>query len=309
MAICKRAHSGMIRARAERWTFGGRVVDKPDLPAKFWWAEGHEALKQDWTAGDFDTWIDDKAHLQAFGVTFLRADIEKMIPPEARGEGALLAQGLYLELERLVAEMPDLLHGAFTPEMNAWLGDAATLVKMLGDAGETAKLHVAAENLHGLTRQANAHTIVAVVNRALSLARRSVPEFQGALIEGGKPHDAFTAVGRVLRTARLDALFVDRYADEKLIEEFLPLLPAKVGARILTTKQYKQPLKTAASLWAQQHGEDRPLAVRLVSPDIVHERSIVVDGKKVWEPGRHSAAWAEARSRPFCWCRLVSLRA
>ena len=52
-----------------------------------------------------------------------------------------------------------------------------------------------------------------------------------------------------------------------------------------SSRQYKQPLKTAASLWAQQHGEDRPLAVRLVSPDIVHERSIVVDGKKVWEPG------------------------
>jgi len=53
----------------------------PDLPAEFWWAKGHQALNQNWPAGDFDTWIKGgQVHLEAFGVSFFRADIEKLIP-------------------------------------------------------------------------------------------------------------------------------------------------------------------------------------------------------------------------------------
>jgi hypothetical protein len=80
MAICARAHAGMIRARAARFVRADRPVDNAELPAEFWWAEGHEALKQDWKTGDFETWIDHKLHLRAFDVSFLRSQIEKLIP-------------------------------------------------------------------------------------------------------------------------------------------------------------------------------------------------------------------------------------
>jgi hypothetical protein len=84
MAICKRAHAEMIRARAERFQFDNKREDDFEIPALFWWAEGHEALKQDWPAGDFETWTrDKKRRLQAFGVSFARADIEKMLPSPA----------------------------------------------------------------------------------------------------------------------------------------------------------------------------------------------------------------------------------
>jgi Predicted nucleotide-binding protein containing TIR-like domain len=77
--ICKRAHAGLIKARAERLIrHDGRAEDNVDIPAVFWWAEGGEALDQNWTTGDFDTWIDHKIHLEAFGVTFLRSDIERL---------------------------------------------------------------------------------------------------------------------------------------------------------------------------------------------------------------------------------------
>jgi predicted nucleotide-binding protein len=46
-----------------------------------WWAQGEAALTQNWTTGDFETWIDHKIHLKAFGVMFRRADVQKMIPP------------------------------------------------------------------------------------------------------------------------------------------------------------------------------------------------------------------------------------
>jgi predicted nucleotide-binding protein len=81
--ICKRAHAGLIHARAERFIRDGRVFDNVDIPAQFWWAEGGAALNQNWTTGDFDTWIGrgiDTSHLQAFGVTFRRSDIERLRP-------------------------------------------------------------------------------------------------------------------------------------------------------------------------------------------------------------------------------------
>jgi hypothetical protein len=87
--ICKRAHGGLIHSRAERFIVDGvelTLTDESgtalnvDIEKHFWWAEGNAALHQNWVTGDFDTWIYDKTHLQAFGVSFLRTDIEKMIP-------------------------------------------------------------------------------------------------------------------------------------------------------------------------------------------------------------------------------------
>lgn len=78
--ICKRAHVGLIKARAQRFIHDERSADDVDVPVGFWWAEGEAALYQNWTTGDFDTWIDHHIHLQAFGVTFRRSDIERSKP-------------------------------------------------------------------------------------------------------------------------------------------------------------------------------------------------------------------------------------
>ena len=81
MRICARAHAGLIRARAARFMMDARSENNFDIPTEFWWAEGHAALTQDWDAGDFDTWLDHKYHLRAFGVRFASEDIEMLIPP------------------------------------------------------------------------------------------------------------------------------------------------------------------------------------------------------------------------------------
>jgi hypothetical protein len=81
MTICKRAHSGMLRSRAQRLMVDGKKRDDFEIPKEFWWAEGHHALEQNWAAGDFETWVHNgKRHLEAFGVSFLRGEIEKLIP-------------------------------------------------------------------------------------------------------------------------------------------------------------------------------------------------------------------------------------
>ena len=61
MAICRRAHAGLVRAKAARFIHPQGVDDDLKVPADFWWAEGNEALGQSWETGDFETWVDDNS--------------------------------------------------------------------------------------------------------------------------------------------------------------------------------------------------------------------------------------------------------
>lgn len=79
-AICKRAHAGLVKARAHRLIIDGKSSDNADVPSQMWWAEGEEALVQNWETGDFETWIDRRSRLRAFGVKFFRSDIQMMLP-------------------------------------------------------------------------------------------------------------------------------------------------------------------------------------------------------------------------------------
>lgn len=80
ITICTRAHAGLIRARADLLVVGSD--SRPDQPVhkEFWWAQGHAALKQNWKTGDFETWIAQRFHVQAFGVKFHRDDVQRMVP-------------------------------------------------------------------------------------------------------------------------------------------------------------------------------------------------------------------------------------
>ena len=84
LTICQRAHAGLIRARAERFIIDDNSAGAREVPKEFWWAEGHTALEQNWISGDFATYIKQRTRLRTFGVSFLRADIEKLIPTEPR---------------------------------------------------------------------------------------------------------------------------------------------------------------------------------------------------------------------------------
>jgi hypothetical protein len=79
-AICKRAHAGLVRAWTSLLVVETKEHENCEIPREFWWAEGHEALEQDWDLGDFSTWIDRKYEIKAFGVQFHRHDIARMAP-------------------------------------------------------------------------------------------------------------------------------------------------------------------------------------------------------------------------------------
>lgn len=78
--ICTRAYAGLIRTRAAHITFNDAPTNKTEILKTFWWAKGEAALDQNWRSGDFGTWIDHTDHIQAFGVEFLKSDIEKLVP-------------------------------------------------------------------------------------------------------------------------------------------------------------------------------------------------------------------------------------
>jgi hypothetical protein len=80
--LAKRAHAGLLRARCLLMVINGtQKHHNCEVPAGFWWAEGHDALKQNWQLGDFETWIKNSVRYQVFGVRFLREDVETIAGP------------------------------------------------------------------------------------------------------------------------------------------------------------------------------------------------------------------------------------
>jgi hypothetical protein len=70
---------------------------------------------------------------------------------------------------------------------------------------------------------------------------------QGTFIAAGHSFDAFTAVSRVLGTAKTDVLIVDPYADEKVLINYAVLAPEQVSVRLLADQgYYRKALKPAA---------------------------------------------------------------
>jgi hypothetical protein len=200
---------------------------------------------------------------------------------------------LYCQLGSLVAEMPDLAHGPITAEMNRWMGRAIALVQETGDPVIT--LQNACQHLSSAIRGINARTIASIVHAALAKAELNAPAAaQGAFIAAGHTFDAFTAVGKVLATAKSDLLMVDPYADEKLLTDYAILAPEKVTIRVLADQEdHKKSLKPAAERWVQQIGSARPLSVRLVPAKALHDRLIVVDGNTAWTLGQSFNKLAE----------------
>jgi hypothetical protein len=191
-------------------------------------------------------------------------------------------ESLYVQLGRLVETMPDLARGPISAETNQWLGRAAALVEASGDVADFATLKVAAQNLGTVLRETNAQTIVAIVHRALARAELKAPAAaQGAFIAVGESFAALAAVSKILATARQSVLIVDPYADAKALTDFAVLVPENVFVRVLSDAGTVKPsLKPAAESYVKQYGATRPLEIRLAPARSLHDRLIIVDGRK-----------------------------
>jgi hypothetical protein len=196
----------------------------------------------------------------------------------------LTPEALYLQLGKLVAEMPDLASAPITQEFNQWLGRAFVLVEAAGGGSDAMSLQTAANHLDGFLRPVNAQTIAAIVHRALAKAEMNAPAgATGAFIAAGGSFDAFAAVGKVVARAKSDLFIVDPYADEKALTDFAVQAQDGVTVRLLADqKDHKASLKPAVQNWIKQFGTSRPLDVRLATPKNLHDRLIFIDGGEAW---------------------------
>lgn len=79
LTICERCHAGLIRSRAKVMRRDDEEVRDVQIPRAFWWAEGHAALDQNWTTGDFGAVVD-STRVRAFSVSFALDDLLELIP-------------------------------------------------------------------------------------------------------------------------------------------------------------------------------------------------------------------------------------
>ncbi len=105
-AICARAHDGILTSYARVFICDEDRREDCQIPAGFWWARGQAALEQNWTSGDFETWIDKRHHCRAYGVTFNEYELDQMLPSRTEslraervaGQGYALASSARAEL-------------------------------------------------------------------------------------------------------------------------------------------------------------------------------------------------------------------
>jgi hypothetical protein len=150
------------------------------------------------------------------------------------------AEALYMQLGRLIEEMPDLkATGPVSHETLRWLGRANALVTAA--EGYVAEIEF---QQHRNTweqlpyRQAGAERIMGALYRALGTVETELPgSFSGAFIPAGNVFDAMAAVGRIFASAKTKLLIVDPYLDEKMLTEFALLAPEGVALRLFVMRR------------------------------------------------------------------------
>ncbi len=201
------------------------------------------------------------------------------------------SEELYFRLRDLLASMPDLADKDWnTPETHRWLGRAGAVMEAAGDIIDAAAFRTDVASLAGPWRRDAAFRLRVLLNRALARAEVALPvPVTGTFIAANTPFDALAAVARVVAKAQTDLLFVDPYADDTLLRDFVSAASEGVQIRILTDpdpRKHKPSLLPAVERWRQQYKEARPLEVRFATPRVLHDRAIIVDGSAVWMLGQ-----------------------
>jgi hypothetical protein len=201
---------------------------------------------------------------------------------------SLSAEAIYLQLGQLVSEMPDLGGNGLLPaETQRWLGRVVAMVELVSP-NDSLIIKVATQGLYGPMRDGSVQMFKATVYAALARAELQAPAaVQGAFVPAGGAFDIFAAFGKVMGEAKSHVLIVDPYADEIALRDFAVLAPERVSVRLLADKEFRKPtLKPAAERWATQHGQVRPLEVRLAAAKTLHDRLMIIDGATVWNFGQ-----------------------
>ena len=199
----------------------------------------------------------------------------------------LTPETLYLELGRLIADIPELASGPITADVQRCLARANALVKSSGSLTDALQLKVASENLDSPLRVRNAEIITNILHRMFVKAEANAPrEVRGSVLLIGGNLDAYRAIGRLLVTASSDVLLVEPDAGGKFIADYAILTTERITVRLLADEaQYRPSLIRGIQQWQQRFGDIRNLMVRVASANLLHERLILLDGGRAWVLG------------------------
>lgn len=194
---------------------------------------------------------------------------------------------LYAQLGRLLQTAPDMSTYATLdrPEVLQWLGRAASLVdEVQATAYDLVSLTTAINNLQSVAWKRSVTEIFTIIYRAQAKCETRLPPGSGgAFIPVGNAFDAFSALSKILQSAKTDVMIVDPYMDETALTEFGLTVPIGISLRLMTDEAaYKPSLVPAATKWVTQHGADRPVSVRLAAAKSLHDRAIFIDGVSAW---------------------------
>lgn len=171
---------------------------------------------------------------------------------------------LYVQLGRLLETAPqdgDNYQSWHSPSTLQWLGRAHALVDATGLLVDAVTLSSLIPKLHSAAWKSAAADIFAILYRALAHCElRGGGQTAGSFIPVGNSFDAFSALAKLLQSAKTDVMIVDPYLDETVLTEFGLTVPEGVPLRLLADEAtHKASLAPAAARWATQYARARPL--------------------------------------------------
>jgi hypothetical protein len=192
-------------------------------------------------------------------------------------------QVLYNQIGQHLAQFPDTTKG-FPPELRVWIQRAAALIKAVGDGTDTKNAREISDRASTRSMFVDGSAIHGILQRTFYELELQLPVGQqGAFIPAGNAHDAFAAVGRLLKQAQTDVLIIDPYMDSQALTTYAVTALDQVAIRLLAdSKNVHADLKPAVTTWKTQYTQSRSLESRLTAPRKLHDRFIIVDNATVW---------------------------
>ena len=192
-------------------------------------------------------------------------------------------EALYAQLRALAENEPDF--SVSTPELSHWLGRLHEALIQSGGGSDIAMLKVMGDGLTGILADQNVHSVRNILYRALAKVERQLPDpDQGGFIAAGDVFDALTIMASALERAKSRVLFVDPYMGPEVLTKYAVMIPDGVQIDLLGAEgKIKGGLQAAAEAWLQQHGSKRPLRVRQVAANLLHDRLLIIDDFETWD--------------------------
>ncbi|MBY9063228.1 hypothetical protein K7957_09810 [Sphingomonas yunnanensis] len=106
---------------------------------------------------------------------------------------------------------------------------------------------------------------------------------RGAYVSVGSAFDAMSALQDVFASVSDTVLIVDAYMDARVIRDIAPLAPEGVKLALLTDENgVKAEFLPICRAWIDQHGDKRPLAVRVTAARVLHDRAVLGNEGDAW---------------------------